>query len=79
MIMCLGVPAEVKQVFERNGLRIAVVRIGGLEREVMIAFSDELKPGDYVIVHAGIAISKIEESEVKELEELLKELLSSVA
>lgn len=73
--MCLGVPAEVINVKEEeNGLRVAKVRMGGVLSDVIIAFGEELKPGDYVIVHAGVAISKIDESEVKSVLELWKEL-----
>ena len=70
--MCLGVPAEVLSVREENGVLIARVKMGGVEREVLVALPD-VKPGDYVIVHAGIAIEKIKENEMKELTELLRE------
>ncbi len=73
--MCLGVPAEVVDVKEEeNGLRIAKVRMGGVLSDVVIAFGEEIKPGDYVMVHAGIAISRIDESEVKDIMELWREL-----
>ncbi|WFO75545.1 HypC/HybG/HupF family hydrogenase formation chaperone [Desulfurococcaceae archaeon MEX13E-LK6-19] len=72
--MCLGVPAEVVDVKEENGLRIAKVKMGGVLSDIVIAFGEEVKPGDYVIVHAGIAISKIDESEVKDVIELWREL-----
>ncbi|RLG83556.1 MAG: HypC/HybG/HupF family hydrogenase formation chaperone [Thermoprotei archaeon] len=72
--MCLGTPAQVISVRRENELTIARVRMGGLETDVLVAFSDTIKPGEYVIVHAGMAISKIDEKEVKELETLLHEL-----
>ena len=77
--MCLGVPAEVLEVREEEGLRLARVRMGGVEAEVVVALAEDLKPGDYVIVHAGVVISKIREEEVKEVEELLKELERALA
>jgi len=70
--MCLGVPGQVVDIREENGLQIAIVKIGGVEREVLLAIQD-VKPGDYVIVHAGIAIEKISVEEIKEIEELLRE------
>jgi len=70
--LCLGVPAEVLDVREEGGVVIARVRMGGVVREVLAALPD-LKPGEYVIVHAGVAIERIREEEVKELEEILRE------
>ncbi|MET1160370.1 MAG: HypC/HybG/HupF family hydrogenase formation chaperone [Thermoprotei archaeon] len=70
--MCLGIPAEVLDIREENGVFIARVRMGGVEREVLVAVND-VKPGDYVIVHAGVAIEKINEEEMKEVTELLRE------
>jgi len=71
--MCLGVPGQVVDIREENGLQIAIVKIGGVEREVILAIQD-VKPGDYVIVHAGVAIEKISVEEIKEIEQLLREV-----
>ncbi len=78
--MCLGVPAKVIDVFERDGLRIARVVMGGVTRDVIIVTGEDLVKGDYVIVHAGMAISKIDEEELdtilgiwRELEQVLAE------
>ncbi len=63
--MCLGVPAKVLDVVEsKGGLSIVKVSIGGVVKEVINASSESIAPGDYVIVHAGMAISKIDEDEV---------------
>jgi len=70
--MCLGVPAEVLEIRVENDAKIARVRIGGVVRDVFLPL-DDVKPGDYVIVHAGVAIEKIDENEMKELSELLHE------
>ncbi|MEM1675416.1 MAG: HypC/HybG/HupF family hydrogenase formation chaperone [Desulfurococcaceae archaeon] len=70
--MCLGIPGEVISIHDERGVKIGVVRIGGVLREVIIAV-ENVKPGDYVIVHAGVAIEKIDEKELKELTELLSE------
>lgn len=74
LLMCLGVPAKVVDVHSSNSVKLAKVVMGGIVSEVLVVFNEELKPGDYVIVHAGMAISKISEDEVKEITELLKEL-----
>ncbi len=77
--VCLGVPAKVLKVRVEGGIKYAEVDLGGILREVVIATDDPIKSGDYVIVHAGIAISKIDEGEVKELSRLWSEILSSLA
>ena len=73
--MCLGVPAKVVELRVEDGLKYARVDLGGVIKEVIVATDDPIKVGDYVIVHAGIAISKINEDEVKELKELWSEVI----
>lgn len=74
--MCLGVPGEVvgEERRDESGLRYILVKIGGVVRIVLVAFDEEVKPGDYVIVHAGIAISKINKEEALETMSLLEEV-----
>ncbi len=73
--MCLGVPAKVIELRIEDELKYARVDIGGVIKEVIVATDDPIKVGDYVIIHAGIAISKINEDEVKELKELWSEVI----
>ncbi|WP_440059659.1 HypC/HybG/HupF family hydrogenase formation chaperone [Thermogladius sp. 4427co] len=76
--MCLGVPAEVVGVYySETGLPMARVRIGGIIKEVILGVED-VKPGEYVIVHAGVAISKIDENELKDVLELYNELVREI-
>ncbi len=74
--MCLGVPAKVLRVWVEGGLKYAEVSMGGGSRTV-IAPLEDIKPGDYVIVHAGIAISKVREEEVEETLKLWEELIEA--
>ena len=76
--VCLGVPAKVLKVRVEGGIKYAEVDLGGVRREVIVATDEPLELGDYVIVHAGIAISKINENEVKELSKLWSEILNSL-
>lgn len=73
--MCLGVPG---MVIERNDgsdtLASAVVEFGGVRRSVCVACVPEAVPGDYVIVHAGIAIARIDAEEAGRLLEQLREM-----
>ncbi len=76
--MCLGVPARIVKVWVEGGLRYAKVDLGGTIKDVILVTDEDVIEGDYVIVHAGMAISKIRENEVKEIDELLKELESTL-
>jgi hydrogenase expression/formation protein HypC len=62
--MCLGVPGEVI-VVTGGELRMAKVSFGGIVKEICLAYVPEADVGDYVIVHAGFAISRIDEAEAK--------------
>ena len=63
--MCLGIPGEILEIHEENGLRFGKVRFGGAVREVCLAYVPEAKVGEYVIVHAGFAINTIDEAEAQ--------------
>lgn len=69
--MCVGLPAKVVKV--KDGT--ALVDASGAKREVSAALIDELDPGDYVMVHAGVAIAKITSDDEEETDALLDELL----
>ena len=72
--MCLAIPGKVLQEFEFGGMRMAKVQFGGIVREASLDYVPEVKVGDYVLVHVGFAISKVDEEEAaltyKALEEL---------
>jgi hydrogenase expression/formation protein HypC len=70
--MCLGVPGEVVSVDKTSKPPLAKVKIGGLVKETLLAIDEEVMPGDYVIVHAGVVISKVSKDEYEELIRLLK-------
>lgn len=68
--MCLGVPAKVLSV---NG-DTALVRIGEVEYQASLALLENVSAGDYVILHAGFAIERVDEEEAKETERLFREI-----
>jgi hydrogenase expression/formation protein HypC len=73
--MCLGIPARVVDVRRDRGLAVGTVDFGGVRREVCLAYvADEVAPGDYVIVHVGFAISKVDEEEARRTLEVLREM-----
>lgn len=69
--MCLAVPGKIKELKEKT----AVVDISGNAVEADISLLADLNVGDYVIVHAGIAIEKYEEAEAKKTLDLIDEYL----
>ena len=69
--MCVGLPARVVAV--KKGM--ALVDASGAKREVSASLLDELDPGDYVMVHAGVAIAKITASDEDESDEILEDLI----
>jgi hydrogenase expression/formation protein HypC len=72
--MCLAIPGRVVQAEECAGLRVGRVQFGGIVRSVRLDFVPEAAVGDYVMVHVGFAISKVDESEAKRTYELLQEI-----
>ncbi|HEY6809361.1 MAG TPA: HypC/HybG/HupF family hydrogenase formation chaperone [Gemmatimonadales bacterium] len=73
--MCLGIPARIVEMHENNGLAMGLVDFGGVRREVCLAYvADEVRPGDYAIVHVGFAISKVDEAEARRTYEVLREM-----
>jgi hydrogenase expression/formation protein HypC len=70
--MCLAVPGKILVILEEGELsRSGRVDFGGMIREVSLALVPEALPGDYVLVHAGMALSRLEEAEaLKTLEDL---------
>jgi hydrogenase expression/formation protein HypC len=73
--MCLAIPARVVEIVDAESCT-AKVEIGGVRRHVNIGLLDanEVRVGDYVLVHVGFAMSKIDEQEAAETLRLLREL-----
>lgn len=69
--MCVGLSAKVVKVTDGT----ALVDASGARREVSAALLEDLEPGDYVMVHAGIAIAKITDEDEKESRKVMEELL----
>jgi hydrogenase expression/formation protein HypC len=72
--MCLSVPAKIVQV-ESNR---AKAEVGGLLREISIDLCPEVAVGEYVLIHAGFAIQRLDEKEAKETLDLLKQLAGHI-
>jgi len=73
--VCLGVPGKVLTVEENaQGMIMGTVSFAGVNKEICLAYVPEAKPGDYVIVHAGFAISIVNEQEAEETFEILRQM-----
>ena len=70
--MSVGLSAKVVKI--NNGT--AVIDADGAKREISAQLLEDLEPGDYVMVHAGVAIAKITDEDDNETEELMEEFLS---
>ena len=72
--MCLAIPGKVVESFEQRGLRMAKVQFGGITREACLEYVPETQVGDYVLVHVGFAISRVDEGEARRTYELLESM-----
>jgi hydrogenase expression/formation protein HypC len=72
--MCLGIPGQVVFLEVVGGLRMGKVRFGDIVREACLEYVPEVGEGDYVIVHAGFAISRVNEEEASRTYQLLEEM-----
>ena len=71
--MCLAIPGKIVEIVDEEN-RIAKVDVGGVKRNVNIGMLDDASLGDYVLIHVGFAMSKIDEKEAEETLRLLHDL-----
>jgi hydrogenase expression/formation protein HypC len=72
--MCLGIPGKLVEMYSKDDLPMGKVEFGGIRKEVCLAYTPEAKVGDYVLVHVGFAISRIDETEAQEIFTYLQEI-----
>ncbi|HWH61563.1 MAG TPA: HypC/HybG/HupF family hydrogenase formation chaperone [Terriglobales bacterium] len=72
--MCLAIPGKIVSVEEANGLRSARIQFGGIVRQASLDFVPEAQVGDYVMVHVGYAISRVDAAEAERTYQLLEEM-----
>ncbi|MGW7532526.1 HypC/HybG/HupF family hydrogenase formation chaperone [Amycolatopsis sp. NPDC054798] len=61
--ICLGIPGRIVEVADGPALRMGTVDFDGVRRPVCLAYAPDADVGDYVIVHVGFAISRVDEAE----------------
>jgi hydrogenase expression/formation protein HypC len=72
--MCLAVPGKIVDETEIGGIRVGRVQFGGILRDAYLDYVPDAKPGDYVMVHVGFAISKVDEEEAARTFALLQQI-----
>lgn len=72
--MCLGIPGKVTEVYSQNDLPMGKVDFGGITKDICLAYTPEAVVGEYVLVHVGFAISRVDEEEAREIFSYLEEI-----
>ena len=74
--MCLGIPGQITKIWTdpQSNLPMAKVDFGGVGKEVCLSLEPEAQVDDYVLVHVGFAISRIDEEEAQQTLELLAQM-----
>jgi hydrogenase expression/formation protein HypC len=72
--MCLGIPGKVVTTYQEHDIFMGKVDFGGVCRRVCLEHVPDVQPGEYVVVHVGFALSKIDETEAMRVFEFLREM-----
>ena len=72
--MCLGIPAKLLDVYREHDVLMGRVDFGGVVKRICLEHVPEAVPGEYVLVHVGFALTRIDEDEARSVFDLLKEL-----
>ena len=69
--MCLGIPGKVVETFREHGILMGKVDFGGVSKRVCLDHVQDVVPGEYVLVHVGFALARIDESEARRVFDFL--------
>jgi hydrogenase expression/formation protein HypC len=72
--MCLGIPGKVVETYREHDLLMGKVEFGGVFKRVCLEHVAHTRPGDYVLVHVGFALSIIDETEAQRVFEFLAQM-----
>ena len=72
--MCLAIPGQIVETYDRKGVRMATVRFGGVTRETCVEYLPQADVGSFVLVHVGFALSVIDAEEAERTYRLLEEM-----
>ena len=65
--MCLGIPGKVTSIYREHDMLMCKVDFGGVFKRVCLEHVPEVKVGEYVIVHVGFALSRVDEAEANQI------------
>ena len=72
--MCLGIPGKVVETYREHDMLMGKIDFGGVFKRACLEHVPEARPGDYVLVHVGFALSRLDEDEAKRVFELLEQM-----
>ena len=72
--MCLGIPGRITEIRDEAGLAMGKVDFGGVRKDACLAYLPEIAVGDYVIVHVGYALNKLDPDEAEKTLQLFAEM-----
>ena len=72
--MCLGIPGKVLETYRENDVLMGKVDFSGVCKRVCLEHVPEVRPGEYVLVHVGFALSRIDADEAAKVFRVLEEL-----
>jgi hydrogenase expression/formation protein HypC len=72
--MCLAIPGKIVGFEDRNGIRMGKIDFGGITRDACLEYIPDASMGDYVLVHVGFAISKVDQEEAARTYKYLAEM-----
>jgi len=75
--MCLAAPAKVLNIEKQNGVLMGDLDFGGVIKTVCLEYLADVQIGEYVMVHAGFAINRVDEEEMRQFYKLWQEVLQS--
>lgn len=74
--MCLALPAQITRIIDNDR---AQINLGGITKEISIALLDEVAEGDYVIIHVGYALTRLDEQEAQKTLSLFAQMLKDTS
>jgi hydrogenase expression/formation protein HypC len=72
--MCLAVPGKILEVEQQKNSRVGTIQFGGITRQANLDFVPEANVGDYVVVHVGFAISRLDAEEARRTYDILEKM-----
>lgn len=73
--MCLAIPGKVIEIHrDESGVQMGKTNFGGIVKQVCLEYTPEVQVGDYVLVHVGFALNKVDEEEAQKTLQLLEEM-----